>query len=91
MDDVLEIDRLAVAKAIYDEGAYCGDCEYEGWDTCSACREVNRSYADAVIKLGWRPRTPDPGREQLEQAFADGRRAYADDPNPYSCEAGVSS
>jgi hypothetical protein len=38
-----------VAQAIYDKGAYCGDCEYDGWGSCSACRRVNRGYADAVL------------------------------------------
>jgi hypothetical protein len=39
------------AQAIYDEGAYCGDCGYEGWGECSACVRVNLDYARAVIAL----------------------------------------
>jgi hypothetical protein len=41
--------RDRVARAIYDKGAYCGDCEYDGWDSCSACRRVNRGYADVAL------------------------------------------
>jgi hypothetical protein len=39
----------AVARSVYDEGAWCGDCEYEGWDTCSVCREVCDKYARAAV------------------------------------------
>jgi hypothetical protein len=39
------------AKAIYAEGAYCGDCSYEGWGECSDCVSVNLSYARAAIAL----------------------------------------
>ena len=39
------------AKAIYAEGAYCGQCSYEGWGECSDCVDVNRYYAKAAIAL----------------------------------------
>jgi len=37
------------AKATYAEGAFCGTCEYEGWDACADCRRCNMDYARAVV------------------------------------------
>lgn len=40
---------LAVAQAIYGEGVFCGDCEYEGWESCAACRRSCLAAASAAI------------------------------------------
>jgi hypothetical protein len=37
------------AKATYAEGAFCGTCEFEGWDSCADCRRCNMDYARAVV------------------------------------------
>lgn len=41
--------REEIARTTYTEGAYCGQCSYEGWDDCEDCRSVNRKYADALL------------------------------------------
>lgn len=41
--------RERLAKTMHTEGAWCGDCEFEGWDSCSECRRVCLTYADAVL------------------------------------------
>jgi hypothetical protein len=38
-----------VARAIYDKGAYCGDCPYDDWDSCPECRRYVREYAVAAV------------------------------------------
>lgn len=38
----------AAARAIYAEGAYCGNCEYAGWESCADCRDCCTSYAKAA-------------------------------------------
>jgi len=38
----------AAAKAIYADGAFCGNCPYAGWGTCPDCRECCTSYANAA-------------------------------------------
>lgn len=43
--------RESIARAIYSEGAYCGDCSYESWESCSECRRVCMGYAVAVLAL----------------------------------------
>lgn len=42
-------DELMVA--LNNDGAYCGDCDYESGLGCSACRRVLGSYADVVQAL----------------------------------------
>lgn len=37
-----------MARVLYQEGAWCGVCEYEGWDACDGCRETVRTYAQAL-------------------------------------------
>lgn len=46
-DDLLE----RVAQAIYAQGAYCGNCEYGGWNTCRECRDCCQSYARAAFDV----------------------------------------
>lgn len=43
--------RDEIATTVYDKGAYCGECSYEGWDECSQCRRITRGYADALLPL----------------------------------------
>lgn len=38
-----------VAQAIYDKGAYCGNCEYISWGSCPECVECCIGYAQAAI------------------------------------------
>lgn len=38
-----------VARAINNEGAWCGVCGFDGWDSCSECRRTCREYARAAI------------------------------------------
>lgn len=51
--------RERIARALYEAGAYCGNCEYDGWDSCAECREVLYRYAYAVLgvlgleQVGW--------------------------------------
>lgn len=45
--------RDQLADILYKEGAYCGNCDYEG--RCSDCNEVLEGYATAIRKAGWRP------------------------------------
>jgi hypothetical protein len=47
--------REELAKVIYNAGAYCGECIYDGWDNCADCRNCCRSYADGALAAGWRP------------------------------------
>jgi hypothetical protein len=42
-----------MAKILYAEGAWCGDCEYEGWDKCGVCRRTCRGYAKALVRAGF--------------------------------------
>lgn len=45
--------RVELAKVIYTEGAFCGDCEYDGWDTCATCRRTCIGYAAAALAAGF--------------------------------------
>ena len=46
------VTREALMVALHNEGAYCGNCDYEGGiDECAACRECLGAYADAVLAL----------------------------------------
>lgn len=42
-----------MAEVLYHEGAWCGDCEYEGWDACSGCRDTCEGYARALTAAGF--------------------------------------
>lgn len=41
--------RERLALVVYKQGAYCGDCEYDGWDSCEDCRRCVYGYVDAVL------------------------------------------
>lgn len=41
--------REQVARTLYAEGAYCGNCAYEGWDSCEDCRTVTTRYAKGLM------------------------------------------
>lgn len=51
--------RERIARALYKQGAYCGNCSFEGWDSCAECRWTLLSYAVAVLdvlgleQVGW--------------------------------------
>jgi hypothetical protein len=40
----------AIAKALYAEGAWCGNCAFCGWASCADCRKVCRTYANVAAK-----------------------------------------
>jgi hypothetical protein len=42
----------AIAKELYGEGAWCGNCDFGGWGSCEDCRNVCRTYARvALVRL----------------------------------------
>ena len=43
LDDVEDL-----ARVLHREGAWCGVCEYDGWDACKECRETVTGYATAL-------------------------------------------
>ena len=51
--------RKRLALVLYNAGAYCGNCEYDGWGSCDDCREVVYRYVDALGLVpaghGWCP------------------------------------
>lgn len=50
--------RDELARIVNVEGAWCGECEFEGWDSCAECRSSCRGFADAILAAGWtKPRT----------------------------------
>ena len=64
----------AAAKAIYAEGAYCGNCEYAGWDTCGDCRTCCISYAKAAapyMLAEWENRRKQEALEILERDYPE--------------------
>lgn len=42
------LDVEEMARVAYAEGAWCGVCEYEGWDACADCRTTLIGYATAI-------------------------------------------
>ncbi|WP_104164720.1 hypothetical protein [Arthrobacter sp. SX1312] len=41
-----------VARAINQDGAYCGNCDWEsGWDACTGCQEVTTRYARSALAV----------------------------------------
>ena len=40
-----------IAVALNNDGAYCGDCDYESGLACGDCKRVCRSYARSVLSL----------------------------------------
>lgn len=52
-DDVYTVLAAALnveemARVLHREGAWCGVCEYDGWDACKGCRETVTTYATAL-------------------------------------------
>lgn len=43
--------RDDIAREAYNIGTYCGDCDYEGWETCPHCRDAAREMADAFLNF----------------------------------------
>lgn len=48
-EPVLAGQREQIATVIYNKGAYCGNCDYDGWDSCVDCRSCCLVYADAAL------------------------------------------
>lgn len=44
-DDAVE----QAARALHDEGVWCGECEFDGWDSCPECRRVCLTAARAAL------------------------------------------
>jgi hypothetical protein len=42
------LDVEEMARVLHREGAWCGVCEYDGWDACTECRETVTGYATAL-------------------------------------------
>src|SRR5690606_8630201 len=42
------LDVEEMARVLHREGAWCGVCEYEGWDACRECRETVTGYATVL-------------------------------------------
>lgn len=40
-----------IMAALNNEGAYCGDCDFESGLGCSDCSRVLSGYADAILRL----------------------------------------
>ena len=45
--------RDELAAALHSEGAYCGNCGFDGLALCLDCRIVLGRYADRLIGDGW--------------------------------------
>ena len=43
--------REMIAYRLYDAGAYCGECDYEGWGECSECMREALVFADVVERF----------------------------------------
>jgi hypothetical protein len=51
MSDARAEAREQIARALYEKGAYCGVCDFDGFDTCSECRATVRGYASTVLAV----------------------------------------
>lgn len=40
-----------IAAALHEQGAWCGDCDFDGWLECHGCRTVLTAYGCAVLAL----------------------------------------
>ena len=58
--------RDELAAALHSEGAYCGNCGFDGLALCSDCRTVLGRYADRLIGDGW---VKMPSREALARVY----------------------
>ena len=84
-----------LARLLYDEGCWCGCCDYEGWDSCSDCGKCCMTIAAAILNSDviWEIKA-----DVAERALLAGKRegwasamAHASaqlqatifDPNPY--------
>jgi hypothetical protein len=56
--------RRELADLLYEEGAYCGNCDYES--RCGECEEVLGRYADALLAEGYRKHRTITTTEELE-------------------------
>lgn len=56
VDAVMELARPMptvpqLREVLHDQGAYCGDCNYEDWLSCGGCAAVLTRYAQVVLAL----------------------------------------
>ena len=42
-----------MAEVLHQEGAWCSNCEFEGWDACKDCRDTCEGYARALSAAGF--------------------------------------
>ena len=42
-----------MAEVLHQEGAWCGNCDFEGWDACKDCRDTCEGYARALSAAGF--------------------------------------
>ena len=59
--------RDELIATLHSEGAYCGNCGFDGLASCADCRFVVGRYADRLIGDGW---VKMPSREALMAALA---------------------
>lgn len=43
--------REQIVQVLHDEGAFCGNCDYEDWESCDDCQRVLGAYGKAVLNL----------------------------------------
>ena len=43
--------RVRVAVALWDEGAWCGECDHNDWYECPKCQADTGQYAGAAIAV----------------------------------------
>ena len=61
------IDRDELIVTLHVEGAYCGNCAFDGLALCSDCRTVLGRYADRLIGDGW---VKMPSREAIQDVIS---------------------
>ena len=70
--------RVELAKLLHSEGAWCGECEFRGWESCPDCRSSCLGFADAVLAAGYtKPRTVSTG---TRTSLVDSMLAYKGTP-----------
>jgi GAF domain-containing protein len=72
------LDVEEMARVLHREGAWCGVCEYDGWDACKECRETVTGYAAALRAaiLGGCGMSPEDVPAELVEAAARKEEPY---------------
>ena len=60
--------RAELIVTLHGEGAYCGNCAFDGLASCADCRFVVGRYADRLIGDGW---VKMPSREAVRLAVQE--------------------